>query len=975
MIIWQPNTAPLTHSPQMGVVTLAKLTKWLDQTNSPPVSSLINNVAANSPYLCQLFEKFPEFTIRIFEIGPDKCLSELMQDISDQANYAKNNDELKKILRQSKSKLAILTALADVGGHWSLDQVTAALSNFADLTLQLSVAHLLANGMINKKISWPKGYSDKDFNPAISKTIKDKRILEANCGYVILALGKLGGFELNYSSDIDLIALFDDEKDTHKTADFFIKLTRDLIDIISKRTADGYVFRTDFRLRPDPGATPLALSLNAAEAYYQSIGQNWERSAMIKARGSAGDMDVAQDFLERMKPFIWRRNLDFAAIFDIHNIKSQLHAFHGHEEIGIKGRDVKIGYGGIREIEFFAQIQQLIYGGRSPELRCPSTLAALEAMVNFGKLDQQTYDDLSQAYVLLRTVEHRLQMINDEQTHKIPEQDQALEQLAAFLSFSSRAQMEEKLIRTMKRVAEIFATLSGGAEKQEQNQEHIGDNTEQFLTELGFANIKDSSEVINRWRAGRYRALRSSRAVKLFEKCLPQLLREFSKTSDAMHSLARFDDFLSKLPAGVQLFSLFDANPWLFKLIAKIMGSAPFLAGQLARHPALLDTLLDPSFFKELPTKTSLEKSLDLNLLEVQDHEDFLQATRRWLNDRRFEVGVHILEGTANSEQAEEILTTLADVILSRLIPWVENGFEAKYGTFSDGHFIAIALGSYGSGNLTFTSDLDMVFLYDIQTPENTTSKLSPSQYYSRLGQHIITAISSHTGDGFLYDLDMRLRPSGKSGPLVVATKTFTDYQQNEAWVWEHMALTKARLVYCDKSCKNNILSIISNSLLKETDDDALYKDIRDMHQKLVLNFPTKNIWQLRHINGGLADIDFLLQYLILKNYSSNKSLQNTDIIRSAQATTIELEKLEILNKNQAKIITSALKLYHTIHTILRLSYGNDPVEEQFSDEIKNHLAKQSGHKTFEKLKADLEQNMSLVYSVYKEFFDEDTIQ
>jgi glutamate-ammonia-ligase adenylyltransferase len=944
--------------------------------NIKEIKTLLIAVADHSPYLCQLFEKFPEFLISVFEKGPDICLSELMEQTKIDGNVAKNTTELKKILRVSKSKLAIVTALADVGGLWSLDEVTLSLSKFADLSLQITVAHLLDQAMSKQILPWPDGFGQADLSPDIDNITKDKLLLLDNCGYIILALGKMGGNELNYSSDIDLIALFDDEKnpetwaDKYKIADFFVKLTKDLIDIISKRTEDGYVFRTDFRLRPDPGATPLAISLNAAESYYQSIGQNWERSAMIKARGSAGEQNVANDFLERMKPFMWRRNLDFAAISDIHGIKSQLHTFHGHGKIALKGHDVKIGYGGIREIEFFAQIQQLIYGGRVPELRLGSTIPTLKALEKFGKITNEECTELSQAYVLLRNVEHRLQMINDEQTHKIPEQDQALEQLASFLNFASTADMEKTLTSTMHFVAKMFATLSSFDKAQKSGQELLGDDPSMFLTKCGFINTKDSSEVISRWRAGRYRGLRSQRARKLFEKCLPNLLRAFSQTSDPMSALARFDDFLSKLPAGVQLFSLFDSNPWLFKLIAKIMGSAPFLAQHLALHPALFDTLLDPQFFKTMPTKASLEKSLDINLAEVQDHQDFLQATRRWLNDRKFEVGVHILEGTANAQKAEETLGFLADIILSRLIPWVEKGFAEKYGTFENGHFLVIALGSYGSQRLTFTSDLDLVFLYDLCGDAENTSKLSPSQYYSRLGQQIITAISAHTGEGYLYNLDMRLRPSGHSGPMVVATKTFDNYQNNEAWVWEHMALTKARTIYGEKTIKTKVLKIISNVLLKEKDRAALRHDISEMHQKIEANLTTKNIWQLRNYQGGLADIDFILQYLILQHYKNNKSLQSEEIIRSSELTIFELNKLNILDNSQVETLLSALKIYHIINGILRLSYGENPDEKDFSKETRTHLATQCGKKSFAALKAELEQTSGLVYAIYKNFLD-----
>lgn len=985
------NTAPMTYFSPKGKQLFCWLQTWLEEQAGDQAENfnailadknnkaLIEGTASNSPYLSQLIEKFPFFLFEVFQTGADECFEKLILETQVEANKQSSSEGLKKLLRQNKSKLALLTGLADLGGAWSLDEVTGALSKYADLALKATMGHLLLSAMQNKQISWPKKYSKDDFSNPNDANVKSKLLLLENCGYTLLSLGKLGGMELNYSSDIDLIALYDDENNPYigkqSAGEFYVKMTRDIIDIISKRSADGYVFRCDFRLRPDPGATPLAISINAAEVYYQSIGQNWERSAMIKARVSAGDENVGADFINRMTPFIWRRNLDFAAINDIHAIKSQLHAFHAHEQIALKGHDVKIGYGGIREIEFLAQIQQLIYGGRAPELRLCATVPTLKALEKFGKLSAKALDDLTKAYEFLRKVEHRLQMINDEQTHQIPTDDEALTNLAAFLGFENVETMEAEVTSTLHLVAKHFANVAGA---------EVSDNIDNIppldplktLEEYGFENIEKCADIISGWRTGRYRALKSERARELFEKCLPQLLEAFSNNSNPTQALFRFDDFLIKLPAGIQLFSLFDANPWLFKLFGKIMGSAPLLADHLARHPALLDTLLDPQFFSHKPNIGQLEASLDKQLDLIHDYQDFLETTRQWLNDRRFEVGVHILEGTSNATESETALTLLADIVLNRVIQWVENDFKQKFGSFSNGQFIVLGMGSYGSENLTFTSDLDMIFLYENAGNEessiietNDQRSLQPSKYYSRLGQHIITALSAKTASGSLYDLDMRLRPSGNSGPLVVAIKTFEDYQNNDAWTWEHMALTKMRIVYANKDNKNKILNIFSNVLHKEKNKEKLLLDSREMQQKIKENLTSENVWDLRNVKGGLQDIDFILQYLILLNSPNQKELCESKTIRHADKTIEKLLELKLLQNTHAKILLDALNLYRPILSILRLCYGEKPNEEEFSTEVCELLAKQCKQDSFGALKNGLIDTTKKVRVIYEHIF------
>ena len=924
------------------------------------VKALLEGICGNSPYLAHIIRRQPGFTLDLLSGGPDAALGAVMSDLATRAPGLNDRAALSLLLRRAKARIALITAAADLSGYWQLDDVTAALSDFADLALDLSLARLFHERMKRGVLEWPAGQEQP---PAPS--------LLPGCGLVLLAMGKLGGRELNYSSDIDLVALFDETRVQYlgkrSAGECFIKIIQDLVAIMARRTAEGYVFRTDLRLRPDPGSTPLAVSVLAAETYYQSVGKNWERSAMIKARPCAGDLEVGATFLEHVRPFVWRRNLDYAAIEDIHAIKSQVHDFHGHGRITARGHDIKIGRGGIREIEFFAQIQQLIAGGRDPALRSNRTVAALQSIAEAGKISQGAARELTSAYVFLRTLENRLQMINDEQTHQIPDSGKDINRLTCLMGFDSYRGFKARLMQHLEAVSGHYQQLPGGRDKDSEQagfqitEEALPD----YMASLGFRDTASSAGIVSGWRSGRYRALRAERSRRLLKKVLGPLLEELAGASDPDRALARFDRFLGQLPAGVQLFSLFRANPWLFHLLAGIMGSAPLLADHLGRRPQLLDSVLDPDFFDPLPDRQTLAKELAAALAEGRDYQDALDAFRCWLNDRRFGVGVQILSGAIDIEAAGQALADLADVTLGALLPVVQGDFEKRYGVFPGHGMGLIAMGSYGGRELSYTSDLDLILLYhaDADCPLSSgPRKLAPSLYFSRLGQHLVTALSALSGEGRLYEIDLRLRPSGRKGPLVVTLASFEDYQINSAWTWEHMALTRARIVVAKPEFAEQLEASIARTLHKRRHPAALKEQVDEMRQRLAEEFGTRNRWAVKYVRGGLVDIEFICQYLLLREGHARPDLFDVSLTGSFK----NLATAKVLDAKTSRELTAAYRLQTAIQGLMRICFLADPQDEELSDEIRRLMSGLTGQPNFETLCARVEQMQTMVYSQYR---------
>jgi len=879
------------------------------------IGPLLRGVWANSPFLTHCLAHEPAMLRRILQIGPDAAFAELIAGLDRDFRAESDPARLMTGLRRAKRQGALLAALADLSGAWPLEQVTGALSTLAETAIRQGLRVLLRREAERGTLR-----------------LADPHDPERDCGIVVLGMGKLGAFELNYSSDIDLIVFYDHEKVTYlgrkSVQECVIALTKDLVRILDERTADGYVFRTDLRLRPDPGSTPPAVALVAAEAYYEGFGQNWERAAMIKARQVAGDAETGTAFLKFLRPFIWRKSLDFAAIQDIHSIKRQINAHKGGRTIAVAGHNIKLGRGGIREIEFFAQVQQLIWGGRQPEMRVSGTVAALNALAGAGHIGADVAASLTESYRYLRTLEHRIQMVDDKQTQTLPSAPQALAEIAAFMAepdFDSFARtltghlqnVERHYAHLFENAPALAAPLGGAGGNLVFTGGENDPETVHTLTAMGFINAESLCSTIRGWHHGRVRATRSTRARELLTELIPALLSALATTSAPDDAFMRFDEFLGRLPAGVPLFSLFYANPSLLDLVAEIMGNAPLLAEQLARHTTLLDSVLQAHFFEPPPPQAILSAELEKALAQADDIQQVLDISRRWANDRKFQVGVLTLRAAIDAATAALALSDIADAVLERLTPRVEAELAQSHGRVPGGAWVILAMGKAGGREMSATSDLDLILVYDAPAEADDSDGARPlavSVWFARLTQRLVSALTAKTGEGTLYEVDMRLRPSGNSGPIAASLEAFERYQDEAAWTWEHMALTRARIVAGDAALAGRVEAIIARTLAKPRDPAKLVLDVADMRERMAAEHKAGSRWEVKHLRGGLVDIEFIAQYLQLAFAADHPEVLSPN-------TAGALEKLAeagVLARPDRDAMMEALSLWQAVQTVLR---------------------------------------------------------
>ncbi len=763
-------------------------------------AALLGALGGHSSYLADLAVREAPTLLRLAERGPEDAFMQALDPLG-RTDPSAGRPAVAALLRRAKRQAALIAAAADIAGAWPLDRVTGALSDLAEAATDYACAHLLREAQARGELRLPGGAARHD-----------PRATGKGSGLVVLGMGKLGGRELNYSSDIDLMVLYDPTAsayDADRAGAIYVRLARDLVRLLEERTEDGYVFRTDLRLRPDPAATPLAVSLPAAIAYYESMGQNWERSAMIKARPVAGDRALGEAFLREIRPFVWRRHLDFAAIADIHAIKRQIHAHKAHKgahaQVQVAGHDVKLGRGGIREIEFTAQVLQLIWGGRDPGLRDPTTLGALAALAAAGRIERRAAADLADAYGFLRRLEHRLQMVADRQTHRMPEDAAGLALIASFMGFAGPEEFAAALTQHLSRVERHYAglfeaapDLSGG-ETVAGNLVFTGveDDPETLATlqGLGFRNPCSIAAAIRGWHHGRTRATRSPRAKELLTALTPALLSAFGRQPQPDVALLRLDAAFGRMQAGVQALSLLHRNPALIERLAFVLGAAPALADHFAHSPAALEGLLAGDVAGSIEAPTTLPALVK----EARFLEEALEAVRRVVAERKFEIDAAALEGRLDADAAGLARSALADAAIAALLPRVTAEFAQRHGKVPGGALGVVALGKLGGLDMLPASDLDLILVYDhdedAEASRGGARALPPSQYFGRLANQMVAALTAPGAEGKLYEVDMRLRPSGSKGPVAVSLPAFSRYHAESAWTWERMALTRARFV------------------------------------------------------------------------------------------------------------------------------------------------------------------------------------
>ncbi len=878
----------------------------------PNVNALIARLAEGSPYLFDLARADPARLATLLEADPDRRMDDILADATQAISATRDEASVMRLLRRMKSEAALLIAVADIGGVWPVTRATSALTELADAAVGAAVRYLLGEAARRGRL--------RAADPARP---------EHGSGYIVLAMGKMGANELNYSSDIDLIIFYDQAASAlapaTEAAPFYVRLTRALVKLLQERTADGYVFRADLRLRPDPASTQIAISTAAALDYYESAGRNWERAALIKARPCAGDRAAGEALLKELSPFIWRKYLDFAAVADIHAMKRQIHSYRGHGEVAVEGHNIKLGRGGIREIEFFVQTQQLIAGGRHPELRQRETLATLAALGGGGWIDEQARDELAAAYQFLRSLEHRLQMVADEQTHTLPGDQEGLERFACFFGFANRDALAEVLLKHLRNVQRHYATLFESAAAAEARERALtfppeGDDRETLdkLAAMGFRQPLEVSALVRDWLAGSHRSLKGSFARAELARIVPLLLPHFAQSANPDAAVLAFDRFLAVLNGAGRLLSLLRQNPDLIALIALVLGTAPRLAEGLAQFPDVIDAVVDPGFFGALPEESGLAAALERSLRQAGSYEDFLDRIRIYAQEHVFLVGTRILSGTASAEQAGEAFARLADVLIRSLRHAVEDNFASLHGQLPRQEFAVLALGKLGGREMTATSDLDLIVVYDFdpaQPQSHGPRPLYGSQYFARLTQRLISALTTQTNYGVLYRVDMRLRPSGRSGPLATQIDGFANYQENEAWTWEHMALTRARVVSASPAFAARVEGVIRAVLCRPRDAASVAADVVEMRAAIAKEKGDSNRWDPKYVAGGLIDIEFIAQYLELVHAASAPDILDT-------STTRVLDKawrLGLLATEEAEVLRPAVRLYHDLTQILRL--------------------------------------------------------
>jgi [glutamine synthetase] adenylyltransferase / [glutamine synthetase]-adenylyl-L-tyrosine phosphorylase len=914
--------------------------------DNPVIAALLEGLAEGSPFLWQLTTEDPERLLRLLDCDPEPYFETLLAKRTAAIAQAVDEVEVMRLLRKLKQEATLLLALADIGAVWEVMHITQKLTALADCAVATSLRFVLAAAAAEGRLKPP-----------------DAAHPDRGSGYFVLAMGKMGAFELNFSSDIDLIVLFDPAPPALvpgvDPGPLFVRLTRRLLKLLQTRTPEGYVFRVDLRLRPDPGSSHVAISTFAALTYYESRGQNWERAALIKARPCGGDLEAAEAFLKDLFAFIWRKYLDYAAIADIHSMKRQVHAFRGHGEIAVEGHNIKLGRGGIREIEFFVQTQQLITGGRHPELRGRETLAMLGKLEQGGWITAEASRDLSAAYRFLRTVEHRLQMVSDEQTQTLPAAPARLLELARFLGYPDRDAFADALVPHLRRVQQHYGALFEDVPQTPDGMRLIfpkdGDDaaTLETLAKMGFDQPLAASSLIRRWLTGPYPSLRGQFARAHLIELVPLLIDRFSRTDAPDRALIAFDRFLANLHGGARLISLLLHNPDLVGLLALTLGAAPRLADIVALYPEAMDGLIDPTFFGALPDDEKLRTELARNLDQAGSYEDFLDRLRIFGQEHIVLIGVRILTGSLSAEQAGEAFARLADVLISALHKAVAENFVEVHGHLRRQQSAILALGKLGGREMTAGSDLDLILVYDCDPdlPQSDGARpLVGTQYFARFTQRIIGALSAPTNYGTLYKVDLRLRPSGQSGPLATHIDRFRIYHEEEAWTWEHMALTRARVVASSDEFGCRVEEVIRHVLCRRRDRELVAADILEMRRAIAAEKGDSDVWDLKNVSGGLVDLEFAAQYLQLIHAAAHPEVLDTSTLAALEKAS----RLGVLSAEDAEVLRPAARLYHNLTQVLRLCVSGPFDPRAAGAELLGLLARNADVPDFATLEAHL---------------------
>ncbi|SMQ61212.1 glutamate-ammonia-ligase adenylyltransferase [Devosia lucknowensis] len=917
---------------------------------------LLGPLLEAAPYLMDITRTHAAWLSKALDTGPDAAFSALIAEVAEAGSSAEEN-EVALVLRQAKGRTALLAAVAETGRAWTTERATEALSDLADAALDAAMDLLMRQAHEKGQL-----------------VLSREEATAANSGLAIFALGKHGGRELNYSSDIDIVAFFDPQKpvlaDPSEATKIYSRMVQKLVGLMEDRQVGGYVFRTDLRLRPDPGSTPVAISFDAALAYYEVRGQNWERAAWIKARPCAGDKQVGEAFIKDLAPYVWRKHLDFATIADIQAMKRQINVSKKVGDIRVEGHNVKLGRGGIREIEFFAQTQQLIAGGRDKALRVRPTSHALAALATANWISDKAARELTETYWFLRAVENRLQMLRDEQTHIMPDTAEDVAVIGRLMGETDLHAFEKAYRAALERVARYYAELFTEGEtlgSGEGNLVFTGSDddpgTLETLTSMGFTDPSKAIETVRKWHYGSYAATRTSAARAHLTELLPALLLTFGRAGNADAAMAHFDDFLSRLPGGVQLFALLRNHEQLRTLLVQFMASAPRMSEAVIHRAHVMDGLIDPAFANDVTHRDVLVAKVDAFLADARSYEELIDRARIIGQEQKFLVAAGLLSGTVSAQGAGEQFTALAETLLNRLFAKVREEFATRHGRIAGSEIALLAFGKMASREMTYTSDLDFILLYDAPDVESDGDRpLSTAHYFARLTQRLVAAVSAPTAEGVLYEADMRLRPSGNSGPLATSLSGFRAYHKDNAWTWEHLALSRARVIAATGNLGAQVDDAIAEVMERPRDRAKTIEDVVSMRALMARERKPRHAFDLKLASGGLVDLEFIAQ--------------SAQLVAGARIGVPQAPTARVLARlGEVGLVPAGERLaaihgvYATVLQVMSSALVSPFKEEAWTPAFKDLLAHLANYPDFARLEADVQEMRAEVASAAEAWY------
>ncbi|WP_086606846.1 bifunctional [glutamate--ammonia ligase]-adenylyl-L-tyrosine phosphorylase/[glutamate--ammonia-ligase] adenylyltransferase [Erythrobacter donghaensis] len=811
----------------------------MGENRKPDWDDALRRARAHAPFLARALDRQPELAAML-AAGEGAAALEWARAQGD-------NPDPEVGLRRERLALAAALAVGDLAGAFPLAQVVGELTAFADRAL----------------------------DRAIRTAITERCDAESADGFIALALGKQGAGELNYSSDIDPVLLFDRERLPRRASDdpgeAAQRYARRVVALLSANTAEGYALRVDLRLRPASEINPLCVPVGAALTHYQGQALAWERAAFTRARAAAGDIAAGEAFLAQIRPFVWRAQLDFGAVEEIRALTQRIRDSHGGPAAPGPGFDVKRGRGGIREIEFYAQTHQLIHGGRDISLRARGTRAGLDALAAGGWIAAENARVLGEAYDRLRQIEHRLQMVNDRQTHALPD-GTALDNVAQLDGLADGAALVAELTELTARTAAIYDTLIGArAAAPSPPVAMPASALEHNLAQWGFAEPEVLAERIETWRDGRHAAIRSPQAVAAWDRLAPALLAAMGQSDDPPRAITRWERIIESVPSLVTTLRLLDARPDLIQRLVAALTLAPVLSDELARKPELLDTLIDRHAL-DLPGEVPAIIARMRGAAIRDDYEALLDAIRIVTGEIRFALGIQLIEGLADPLAIARALSRTAEAAMQLATEATVAEFATKHGRIAGSELLILGLGRLGGGALTHASDLDIVYLFtgDFAAQSDGPRPLGATTYYNRLASRVSAALSVPTAQGALYEVDTRLRPQGNQGPLAVSCEAFGKYQREAAWTWEHMALARARVLYGSPPARAQLEAVLAEVLRDPREKAALREAVLGMRAEMAKHKPATGPVDAKLARGGLVDIEFLVHYLQLKGETAD---------------------------------------------------------------------------------------------------------